>query len=479
VSDTERLAQEAAAMLPKDRAAPILCFCGAGGRAMGATQVLERLGYTAVINAGGLRDLTHALGPLGEVRARPVSDSRRLHTEEQVSLLRPHDFRSGILKMLTSEKDIFDDMSLQMVIKFKGDVREAFDKFDVDQSGFVCKEELVGLFTYLEAEPSQAQLETALQDLDSNGDGEISFEEFVSWYSRSEERLQAEMNSVLDKYDKDNSGTLDVNELEALLGELCGASSKTAEEELLALDHMVKDGHIDRAEFASWYKASEHWHELQEAESDDPFVWPKNNKRAQAWFVITLPLAVLLRYTIPDCESGGTLLCMPRRKWCWISFVVSICWIGVFSLFMVDWATMFGDALGIPMEVMGLTLLAAGTSVPDLLSSIIVAQLGKGDMAVSSSIGSNIFDILVGLPLPWLVYAAIKQKSVKVEAKGLMVDILMLLGMLVAVVISVKLNGWVMSKFLGVVMLLLYVLFMAQSLLNNDGLICSGGCFSG
>ena len=45
---------------------------------------------------------------------------------------------------------------------------------------------------------------------------------------------------------------------------------------------------------------------------------------------------------------------------------------------------------------MGLTFLAAGTSVPDLLSSVIVARQGKGDMAVSSSIGSNIFDVLVG-----------------------------------------------------------------------------------
>ena len=47
--------------------------------------------------------------------------------------------------------------------------------------------------------------------------------------------------------------------------------------------------------------------------------------------------------------------------------------------------------------IMGLTVLAAGTSVPDLLSSVIVARRGSGDMAVSSSIGSNIFDILVGI----------------------------------------------------------------------------------
>ncbi len=47
-------------------------------------------------------------------------------------------------------------------------------------------------------------------------------------------------------------------------------------------------------------------------------------------------------------------------------------------------------------QVTGSTLLAAGTSVPDLISSVIVARKGYGDMAVSSSIGSNIFDITVG-----------------------------------------------------------------------------------
>ena len=49
---------------------------------------------------------------------------------------------------------------------------------------------------------------------------------------------------------------------------------------------------------------------------------------------------------------------------------------------------------------MGLTILAAGTSVPDLLTSVAVTKNGEGDMAVSSSIGSNIFDVTMGLPLP-------------------------------------------------------------------------------
>ena len=57
---------------------------------------------------------------------------------------------------------------------------------------------------------------------------------------------------------------------------------------------------------------------------------------------------------------------------------------------------LFGNSLLLFLQIMGLTFLAAGTSVPDLITSVLVAKQGKGDMAVSSSVGSNIFDVTVG-----------------------------------------------------------------------------------
>merc|ERR1712038_1610137 len=80
---------------------------------------------------------------------------------------------------------------------------------------------------------------------------------------------------------------------------------------------------------------------------------------------------------------------------------------------------MGGDTVGIPPEVMGLTFLAAGTSIPDLITSVIVARKGFGDMAVSSSVGSNIFDVTVGLPMPWLLFTILFQKPVSVESTGM------------------------------------------------------------
>lgn len=135
---------------------------------------------------------------------------------------------------------------------------------------------------------------------------------------------------------------------------------------------------------------------------------------------------------------------------------------------MVEFATLVGHFAGIPTIVMGLTFLAAGTSIPDLLTSVIVARQGLGDMAVSSSIGSNIFDVLVGLPLPWCLFCAIKGKSVAVEASSLTLSILILVGMLVCVIVTIVASGWKMTKRLGYSMFLLYAIFVVQQLLRED-----------
>ena len=66
------------------------------------------------------------------------------------------------------------------------------------------------------------------------------------------------------------------------------------------------------------------------------------------------------------------------KNWFVITFLGSIVWIAGYSYLMVWWATVAGKVIGIPDTVMGLTFLAAGTSVPDLITSVLVAKQGKG-----------------------------------------------------------------------------------------------------
>ena len=52
-------------------------------------------------------------------------------------------------------------------------------------------------------------------------------------------------------------------------------------------------------------------------------------------------------------------------------------------------------------------------SVPDALSSILVAKNGQGDMAVANVLGSNVFNIFLGLGLPWFIKTLIDGKPIK------------------------------------------------------------------
>ena len=136
----------------------------------------------------------------------------------------------------------------------------------------------------------------------------------------------------------------------------------------------------------------------------------------------------------------------------------------VFSYLMVWWATKIGKVAVIPDAVMGLTFLAAGTSVPDLITSVLVAKQGHGDMAVSSSIGSNIFDVPVGLPVPWLLYTIAFQTDMNVSSAGMGCNIGMLFLMLLMVMISIMAFKWKMTKLMGGVMMLLYAVFLVVAL---------------
>jgi K+-dependent Na+/Ca+ exchanger-like protein len=207
-----------------------------------------------------------------------------------------------------------------------------------------------------------------------------------------------------------------------------------------------------------------------EDDDDDGFFdmsWPENDLKKQVLYVFLLGITGPLWLTLPDVRREG------KDKYVAGCFVGSIMWIGAYSYIMVWMAEVIGNLLHIPVEIMGLTVLAAGTSVPDLITSVIVAKKGFGDMAVSSSIGSNIFDITIGLPFPWLLYSMINGAPITVQAEGLFCSIGLLLFMLVLVFISIAVCKWKMSKLLGFSMFVLYGVFVAMSLLLTDGTVIS------
>ncbi|KAM6229668.1 sodium/potassium/calcium exchanger 2 isoform 1-T2 [Porphyrio hochstetteri] len=207
--------------------------------------------------------------------------------------------------------------------------------------------------------------------------------------------------------------------------------------------------------------------EENEEDEDQPLslAWP-DTPRKQLTYLLVLPIVFPLWVSLPDVRK-------PRsRRFFPITFFGSISWIAFFSYLMVWWAHQVGETIGISEEIMGLTILAAGTSIPDLITSVIVARKGLGDMAVSSSVGSNIFDITVGLPLPWLLYAVITSFApVTVSSNGLFCAIVLLFIMLLFVILSIAFCKWRMNKFLGFLMFGLYFVFLIVSVLLEDKVI--------
>ncbi|KAH8261806.1 hypothetical protein KR038_008680 [Drosophila bunnanda] len=204
--------------------------------------------------------------------------------------------------------------------------------------------------------------------------------------------------------------------------------------------------------------------EIEDEPEPLSMAWP-DTARKRLTYVLVAPLLVPMWLTLPDTRT-------PRGKRFFpVTFIGSIVWIAAFSYLMVWWANVAGDTARIPPEVMGLTFLAAGTSIPDLITSVIVARKGFGDMAVSSSVGSNIFDVTVGLPIPWLLYGIIYGAPVEVNSVGMVCSITILFMMLVFVVLSIACFRWRMNKGLGFTMFLLYFVFVAVSLMFEYDLI--------
>ncbi|NXH15753.1 NCKX1 protein, partial [Bucco capensis] len=205
----------------------------------------------------------------------------------------------------------------------------------------------------------------------------------------------------------------------------------------------------------------------EDDENDEPLSlkWPETRKK-QAIYLFLFPIVFPLWSTLPDVRNPDS------KKFFVITFFGSIIWIAAFSYLMVWWAHQVGETIGISEEIMGLTILAAGTSIPDLITSVIVARKGLGDMAVSSSVGSNIFDITVGLPVPWFLYSAFNGlSSVAVSSNGLFCAIVLLFLMLLFVIISIALCKWKMNKLLGLTMFALYFVFLIVSVMLEDKII--------
>jgi Ca2+/Na+ antiporter len=195
-------------------------------------------------------------------------------------------------------------------------------------------------------------------------------------------------------------------------------------------------------------------------------IWAVPTGKAKVFWAVSFPLMVAFTYTIPDPNRGFPCVGIKFKHWYIITFCMAIAWMGLLVEVMVEHAIeAFHEALGVDMGPLGLTFVAAGTSFPDFLASMLVAKKGLADMAVSNAFGSNIFDVLLGLGWPWMMQTAIVDPGavLYVGSMSFLNDSFsLLIGSYFIWLFVLSCVKWNLAPLMGVVMCACYVMWAAS-----------------
>ena len=138
------------------------------------------------------------------------------------------------------------------------------------------------------------------------------------------------------------------------------------------------------------------------------------------------------------------------------------------SRWLVDSAVSFAQYLGVSELVIGLTIIAAGTSMPEVVTSVIAAIRGERDIAVGNVIGSNIFNIMGVLGLAGIVAPA----SIEVSTAIIVFDMPVMIAVALAC-LPIFFTGGVISRQEGAILLAYYVaytLYLVLAASHHDAL---------
>jgi cation:H+ antiporter len=125
------------------------------------------------------------------------------------------------------------------------------------------------------------------------------------------------------------------------------------------------------------------------------------------------------------------------------------------SKWLVDSAVAIAQSFGVSELVIGLTIVAAGTSMPEVATSVIAAIRGERDIAVGNVVGSNIFNILCVLGLSSVVSPA----GIEVSSAALRFDIPVMIAVAVAC-LPVFFAGYRISRLNGAAFLAFYAAYL-------------------
>ncbi|MDZ4857458.1 MAG: calcium/sodium antiporter [Candidatus Hydrogenedentes bacterium] len=162
-----------------------------------------------------------------------------------------------------------------------------------------------------------------------------------------------------------------------------------------------------------------------------------------------------------DADYGDTKKETPVR------FIVDIGSVAIGLVMLIFGARIFVDsaievaqAFGVSELVIGLTIVAIGTSLPEVATSIVATIRGERDIAIGNVVGSNIFNILSVLGISSLV------KPISVSPEALAFDIPVMIAVAVAC-LPIFFTRSTISRWEGVIFLGYYVAYTAYLIMNS------------
>ncbi len=169
---------------------------------------------------------------------------------------------------------------------------------------------------------------------------------------------------------------------------------------------------------------------------------------------LLLGLIAYIIFSYKKAEPGGTSPTLPLWKQL-LAIGVGVVFLGIGSELLVSGATDIARYLGVGELAIGLTIVAVGTSLPELTTSLVAIRRKEGDLAVGNIVGSNIFNLL-GVAG---VTALLSKGPIEVPPKAIWFDIPVMVGVSVAA-LPIFLTGHLISRWEGALFLAYYALYI-------------------
>ncbi|MEM7066251.1 MAG: calcium/sodium antiporter [Cyanobacteria bacterium P01_B01_bin.77] len=155
-----------------------------------------------------------------------------------------------------------------------------------------------------------------------------------------------------------------------------------------------------------------------------------------------------------------------------LAFLGGMACLMIGSRLLVKGAVTIADSLQINPLIVGLTVVALGTSLPELATSLVASFRGERDIAVGNVVGSNIFNILVVLGMT----SVLSPSGIVIDPSVLAFDLPVMIGVAI-MCLPICLNDNLVSRWEGLMLLVYYVaytLYLIMKTTDHDSTVMYG-----